>query len=115
LTLPTGIIPVVVPPGPRAPGLPFGHNHSVGSIYHLSTPNYPDFHFEWHSGRGRVYIIRLLRDRHGSPEPNQLGELIAFDINDHGSAHNAILIWLRGYQTAANDRDRVPFLRAEDY
>jgi hypothetical protein len=26
-----------------------------------------------------------------------------------------VLTWLRGYQTAASDRERVPFLKAEDY
>jgi hypothetical protein len=111
VTLPAGIIPV----NSKVPGLPFGKNNPEGSVYHLHTPNYPDLCFEWHSGSQKVYVIRLLRDRHQNPCPRQKGELVAFNILDHGSAHNAVLTWLRGYQTATNDRERVPFLKAEDY
>jgi hypothetical protein len=85
------------------------------AILHIKTKSYPDFVFEWHPATRKVYVLRLLRDASGKPEPGQRGELVAFEVPDHGAAQNAVLIWLRGYQTAANDRERVPFLRAEDY
>jgi hypothetical protein len=86
-----------------------------GAILKIRTPNYPDFVFEWHPRSQKVYVIRLLRDKNGVPEPRQSGELVAFNVANHGAAQNTVLVWLRGYQTAANDRERVPFLKAEDY
>lgn len=80
-----------------------------GVIYHIKTPNYPTFHFEWHTWKKNVYLIR-----EDLPGPKR-GEIVAFNIEDHGQAQNAVLIWLRGYQTATNDRAPVPFLKAEDY
>lgn len=65
-----------------------------GRVYHLKTPNYPQFRFEWHAGVKRVYIIRL------GVEP-LIGEPFAFNIETEGDAWNAALMFLRGYRAAA--------------
>lgn len=85
------------------------------AILHIKTKNYPDFLFEWHPRKQNVYICRILRDDHRNQLPRQSAEVIAFNIENHGQAQNAVLIWLRGYQTATNDRAPVPFLKAQDY
>ena len=88
---------------------------SPDAILKIKTKNYPDFLFEWHPSSTKVYLLRVLRDANGNPEPRQRAELVAFGIENHGAAQNAVLVWLRGYQTAANSRERVPFLKGEDY
>jgi hypothetical protein len=65
-------------------------------IFHLKTPALPEFRFEWHPARRNVYLVRLGM----TPE---IGELIAFNIDNEGAAHNAVLIWLRGFRAAKGD------------
>jgi len=62
-------------------------------VYHLKQPAFPQFRFEWHPGKKKVYLIRL------GVEP-LMGTAFAHDIENHGAAYNAVLIWLRGYREA---------------
>jgi hypothetical protein len=89
--------------------------HEPNAILRMTTQNYPDFVFEWHPTVQKVFVIRLKKDENGELLPNQKGEIVAFNIDNQGAAQNSMLIWLRGYQTAENPRERVPFLKAEDY
>jgi len=59
----------------------------------IKSPNWPDFRFEYHPKTKRVYLVRIGH----KPE---IGEVFAFDIENEGQAHNAVLIWLRGYRAA---------------
>lgn len=65
-------------------------------ITHIKAPTFPGLRFEWHPQRKRIYLIRA----GVTPE---IGELIATDIETEGAAHNAVLIWLRGYRTAKGE------------
>jgi hypothetical protein len=67
-----------------------------GQILRLHQPNHPDLHFEWHPETEKVYVIRLKILPHR-------GEIVAFGVQDHGAAHNAVLTWLRGYGTAKHE------------
>ena len=62
-------------------------------IYHIKSPNAPQFRFEWHPGVKKVYLIRV----GAVPE---IGELFAAEITTEGAAWNAVLIFMRGYRTA---------------
>lgn len=73
----------------RAPDLP---RPAPGAILHIRAPNLPQFRFEWHPGRRRVYLVRHV-------DGHDVGEPIAFEIDTHGGAVNAVLIWTRGYRT----------------
>lgn len=59
-------------------------------VLHINDPRAPQFRFEWHPKKQNVYMIRLAR------KP-QIGEVIAFNIENHGAAHNAVMIFMRGY------------------
>lgn len=65
----------------------------AAQIYHIKTPTFPQFRFEWHPVAKRVYLIRV------GAVP-LVGEPIAFEVKTHGDAQNAVLIWLRGYRQA---------------
>lgn len=65
-------------------------------IFHVKTPTWPQFRFEWHPGKKIVYLIRL-----GVEPP--IGEAIAYEVTDHGAAQNNVLIWLRGYRAAKSE------------
>jgi hypothetical protein len=69
-------------------------------IRHIAAPAFPQFRFEWHPSTKRVFIIRQ-----SAPT---IGEPIAFEIADHGAAHNAALIWLRGYRAAQAEAALTP-------
>lgn len=66
------------------------------AILHIKVPSMPDFRFEWHPDSKMVYSIRL------SHQP-LVGEILAFNIADHGSAINAVNIWLRGHHAGRSD------------
>jgi len=59
-------------------------------IYHIRNPKLPQYRFEWHPKLRKVYLVRV----GSNPE---VGELMAFNVETHGDAHNAVLIWLRGF------------------
>ena len=68
--------------------------------YHIKTPSYPAFRFEWHETNKTVYLVRLgAVPLHGEP--------IAVNIPTHGEAQNTVLIWLRGYREAKQELSNV--------
>src|SRR5574341_318943 len=73
-----------------------GNTVQQARILHIKTPNFPQFRFEYHPIKRRCYLIRV----GAAPE---IGEVIAFNIENEGAAHNAVLIWLRGYRTAKGE------------
>lgn len=60
-------------------------------ILHLRPASFPLYRFEWHTKSKTLYLIRTL-------SMPQVGDPIAFNVEDHGTAHNMVLIWLRGYR-----------------
>jgi hypothetical protein len=85
-----------IPPGLRAKfeewlGRDPHPSGAAKDIWHLAAPGIPEFRFEWHPKRRNVYLIRTTAAK-------PIGEIIAFNIETHGDAHNAVLIFLRGYR-----------------
>lgn len=63
-----------------------------GPIYVIAVPDLNDrFRFEWHPVTKRVYLIRL------TVLP-LTGDPVALDVEDHGAAISAVLVWCRGYR-----------------
>jgi len=60
------------------------------AIQHFRSPNL-GLEFEWHPGAKKVYLIR----QNGT---QRSGEAIAHDIENHGAAWNAVLIFQRGFR-----------------
>lgn len=60
-------------------------------IYHIKAPLIPQYRFEWHPKSRKIYIIRIGT----TPE---IAEALAFNIETHGDALNAVLIWSRGFR-----------------
>lgn len=80
--------PALLPPGTPEP-----------PIYGFTPPEFPQFRFEWHRLKthaetqkpGVLYVIRVgTIPEHAEP--------FAWEIETHGDAYNAVLIWLRGYR-----------------
>ena len=63
---------------------------------HIRAPNFPQFRFEWHPAKSKVYLIR-------DGVVPEVGEVFAHDVTSFGAAQNAVLIWLRGYRTARGE------------
>jgi hypothetical protein len=62
----------------------------------IKNPRLSRFRFEWHPGVKRVYLIRLgVLPLTGDP--------VAFDVDTHGAAENAVRVWCRGYREGAAD------------
>lgn len=82
----------------RAPALPPGMflGHAEMKITHMRQPSVPQFRFEYHPFKKKVYLIRV----GAKPE---IGEVFAHDVETEAAAHNAVLIWLRGYRTAKGE------------
>jgi hypothetical protein len=66
-------------------------NRPAGQVLHLRGVEHPNFRFEWHPAKRKVYMIRL------GVKP-VIGQCIADEIGFEGSAYNAVLIFLRGYR-----------------
>jgi hypothetical protein len=79
-------------PQPGDPELPPTANGQ--EILHLKMAGGP-YRFEWHTRKRRVYLIRVSGGQ-------EIGEIVAMDIQDHGAAINAVYIWLRGYNEGRN-------------
>lgn len=58
-------------------------------IYHIRAPRFPEYRFEWHPRKRNVYVVR-------AGVVPEVGEIVAFNVETRGDAHNAVLIWLRG-------------------
>lgn len=74
---------------------PSGRNNQghFAPFLNLSSTGTPEYRFEWHPQKRIVYLIRL------AAVP-LIGEAMAFNIETHGDAINAVRIWLRGYNEA---------------
>lgn len=58
---------------------------------HIKQPNFPQFRFEWHPQKRKVYLVRLGR----TP---LIGEILAENAETHGDAYNFVQTWLRGFR-----------------
>lgn len=67
-------------------------------IVHIKAPLLPQFRFEYHPLKRRVYMIRV--GALGIGTRKEIGEPIALHIETEGQAHNAVLTFLRGYRAA---------------
>ena len=70
-------------PHPSGQGLP--------DILHIQQPNFPQFRFEWHRGKRKVYLVRLGR------RP-LIGEILAENAATRGDAYNFVQTFLRGFR-----------------
>ena len=87
-----GQLYVVDPQKQRA--VPIG---TMPEVMHLKAPRFPHLRFEYHQRAKKVYLIRagVLTD-----DGKETAAIIAHDVADEGAAHNAVLIFLRGYAAA---------------
>ena len=76
----------------------------MADVLHLKQPSFPHLRFEWHPQTQRVYVIRL------DTPPNEpvIAEPFAWQVGNSGQAHNAVLIWLRGYKHATAEASLRP-------
>lgn len=72
------------------------NGHPAIRITHIRAPLLPEYRFEYHPAKKKVYAIRV------GAEP-EIGEVFAHDVESDGAAHNAVLVWLRGYRTAKGE------------
>ena len=68
------------------------------AIYKIQSQQLPQFRFEWHPRGRKVYVVRV----GALPE---VAELIADNIDNHGAAINATLLWCRGYHACRLERE----------
>lgn len=61
-------------------------------IMHLSMRGAPEFRFEWHPQKRKVYLVRVQAD---GPE---IGEILAEHAETHAHALNFVQTFLRGYR-----------------
>jgi len=66
------------------------------AIIHLKAAHVPDYRFEWHPEVKRVFAFK--QGGKGVPE------ILAFGIENHGAALNAVNIWTRGYRSARSEK-----------
>ena len=78
-------------------------------IFHIKTPSWPQFRFEYHATKRKIFLIRV------GVKP-EIGEVFAHNIDTEGAAYNAVMIWLRGYRTAKGEMwDDAGKLIRKDY
>lgn len=65
-------------------------------IAYIRAAEFPRFRFEWHPAARKVYLVSTATP----PGQPLIGEAIAFDIENHGQAINAVNVYLRGYRRA---------------
>lgn len=63
--------------------------------FKIRAPHEPGFRFEWHPNTKRLYMIRV---GHLTTDGKEVGEPIAFDVENEGQAYNYALVFLRGYR-----------------
>lgn len=68
------------------------HPSAAGQkILHIRAPAHSHrYRFEWHPQSRKVYLVRI------GTVPEH-AELLAYHIETHGDAINAVLIWSRGF------------------
>ena len=59
------------------------------------------FRFEWHTKSQQLYVVDIAL---GERTQRVVANLMAYHIENQGSAHNAALIWCRGFLAAEEGR-----------
>lgn len=77
-------------------GRPANYTGNGMAVLKMSSP-IRDTIFEWHPQTRKVFYVELTRGADGTITSGT-GYTIAFNIETHGDAENARLIWLRGYE-----------------
>lgn len=100
-------------------GLPT-HSSGLGRLRcRIHQPNWPEFHFEWHTDSKRVYKARLgyvsYVDGKKQVTPiSTAGKVRAEIIGEHvlseGAAYNCVQTFLRGVLEGQNPNDAKPHL-----
>lgn len=72
-------------------------------VINIRQGHRPEFRFEWHPETKVVYVVRLAL----FGESAELADPIAYDVENHGAAVNATLIWSRGYKYRAEEPSLV--------
>lgn len=78
--------------------------HATGDnqpYLHIKQPNFPQFRFEWHPQKRKVYLVRLGRMVDGvlvAREGPLIGEILAEHAETHADAFNFVQTWLRGFR-----------------
>jgi len=70
---------------------------ALGPKLIIAAPLAMGLRFEWHPISRKCFMVRV-------GQKPEIGELFACEIENEGQAHNAVLIWLRGYRTAQGER-----------
>ena len=70
----------------------------LNGIYKIKQPLFPQYHFEWHSQTGKVYVINLSKTIKRNGEDAHEANVLAEHCTDHGTAFNFVQTWLRGYR-----------------
>lgn len=72
--------------------------HAPTRIHYIKTASLDLQHlqFEWHPETNNVYYV----DTRVKPA---VGEIVAYHVKDHGTAHNVVNIFLRGYRLAQKE------------
>lgn len=73
------------------------------AIFHMLSPHGKEF--EWHPKTRNFYMIRT------TAEGKRIGEIVAFNIETHADAINAVLIWGRGYAEGRTPTIEKPHLQ----
>jgi hypothetical protein len=71
------------------------------SIKHADAPGFPWFHFEWHPGEHKGYVIRQPRD--GSYQASLVATPFNEQINTEHEFFVAVQSFLMGYQMHADE------------
>jgi len=65
----------------------------------VTAPDLQWLRFEWHPESRNVYYADLRQAR-------PVGEIVAYHVDTHGAAHNAVNVFLRGFRLAQKEAAR---------
>jgi hypothetical protein len=71
------------------------------AIEHIKAPTFPQFRFEWHPQKRKVYLVRLGRMVDGVLVAHTgplVGEVVAEHAETHGQAFGCVQTFLRGFR-----------------
>lgn len=78
-------------------------NAGTGGVFHIKSPTFPEFRFEWHDKAGRVYAFRV----GATPE---IGEPIADRIDTQHGAYSVVAAFAFGWRAATAPKVNPPKL-----
>lgn len=84
-------------------------------VFHFYAPTVDlkgRFRFEWHIKTQRLYVVDIAL---GEKTKRVVANVMAFNIENQGAAHNAALCWCRGFLAAEqgrshNDQGKLVFI-----